>query len=370
MRRWFQREIVVEAARHADDALEATLRIGRKRAHVVLRCRDLEPIVTDDPFVPIAALLGLQTGRRVRMEGPVSAPLLESLDLVRTDLAAWYPDLRPLRLVAHDVVPAPGPRGGGAAAFFSAGLDSFYTALAHAEDTTHLIFVHGFDVRLDDTALRRTVAERVRAAAAGLACSLVEVETDLRRLSDRYADWSWYSHAGLIAVALLLSPHFREVRIAGTLADVHRPAPLRGSGDTETWYGGLARIRGDGAEATRPEKARFIAGHPAARAHLRVCWENRDGAYNCGRCPKCLRTLINLEVAGVRDRFDTFPGSLDLDAVRRLPVEHRSDRQMLEESLWMAEAEDRRPDIAEALRTLLATTRLLHADRVRERLAR
>jgi hypothetical protein len=348
----WRREIVVETARRAGDRLVARIRIGGRREEVFFRSPT--PLVpTDDPFLPVAALLGMKTGARVRLEGPVSAPLVASLDAVQEDLRGWYPHLHPLRVSTPNTVFAPASAVRDVAAFFSGGLDSFYTALAHAGEITHLVFVHGFDVALGDAPLRALVAGRVRAAAAELGKPLWEVETDLRRFSDRYADWSWFSHAGLIAVALLIAPSFREILVAATLSEAHRPKALCGNGNGETWSSGLARIRSDGTEATRPEKARVVADHPAACRHLRVCWENRDGAYNCGRCPKCLRTMLNLEVAGVRDRFETFPPVLDEAAIRRLPTSRRSDRQLLEESLWMAEAQGR-SDLAALLRRCLA----------------
>ena len=54
--------------------------------------------------------------------------------------------------------------------------------------------------------------------------------------------------------------------------------------------------------------------------HLRVCWENRDGSYNCGTCKKCLRTMIALRIAGKLDACETLPHEIDLDAVRDLPL--------------------------------------------------
>lgn len=350
----WKRDIVVEQARRREDELVATIKLGRARGDVMFRTPRLAPNETDDPYLPIGLLLAMQTGRPVVFEGPISPPLLASLDAVRADLHAWYPHLHLSEVEAPVSAPAPVPaEGQGLATFFSGGLDSFYTAVTHEAEITHLLFVHGFDVHLRDRALREMVIHRTRTAAAGLGKPLVEVETDLREFSDRFANWAWFSHAGLIAVALLLSPHFREILVPATLADAHRPEALRGEADRETWSGGLARIRSDGAEATRPEKARRVADHPSARAHLRVCWENRGGAYNCGRCPKCVRTLLNLEVAGVRERFTSFEHTLERDAIEALPLATRSDRQMIEESLWMAEAEGRHPDLVRLLRERL-----------------
>jgi hypothetical protein len=48
-------------------------------------------------------------------------------------------------------------------------------------------------------------------------------------------------------------------------------------------------------------KTEKVAGWPAALECLRVCWKNPDSAYNCGKCPKCLRTMVTLRLVGCLD---------------------------------------------------------------------
>jgi hypothetical protein len=74
-------------------------------------------------------------------------------------------------------------------------------------------------------------------------------------------------------------------------------------------------------EATRLEKViSQIAQSPLALEHLRVCFANEKGAYNCGRCDKCLRTMINLFVAGALEKSGTFPHHIDPDLVAAVPT--------------------------------------------------
>ncbi|HUO85661.1 MAG TPA: hypothetical protein VM534_11160 [Thermoanaerobaculia bacterium] len=84
---------------------------------------------------------------------------------------------------------------------------------------------------------------------------------------------------------------------------------------------------------------------------LRVCHENPESAeYNCGRCEKCLRTMITLEIAGVLGRAQTFREPLDLRRIARYPRIDPSTIPYIGEIL--AAAGDR-PDIAAALRRAL-----------------
>ena len=55
------------------------------------------------------------------------------------------------------------------------------------------------------------------------------------------------------------------------------------------------------------EKTLSLAEWPAAYDTLRVCWWDPDGVENCGRCPKCVRTMTTLEIVRKLDLFSTFP---------------------------------------------------------------
>jgi hypothetical protein len=57
----------------------------------------------------------------------------------------------------------------------------------------------------------------------------------------------------------------------------------------------------------------LLAGNEAVYGALRVCLENTDGAYNCGRCIKCLLTMTTLEALGILDKVETFDVPLSLD---------------------------------------------------------
>lgn len=63
------------------------------------------------------------------------------------------------------------------------------------------------------------------------------------------------------------------------------------------WSNGSVRIVHDGAEARRVDKIVKIARNGDALANLRVCFTDMN--VNCGRCSKCLRTMIPLALLDV-----------------------------------------------------------------------
>jgi hypothetical protein len=121
------------------------------------------------------------------------------------------------------------------------------------------------------------------------------------------------------------------------------------------WSTETLEIVHDGCEATRVEKVARIAQSGAALRYLRVCWENRDGAYNCGRCEKCLRTMISLRVAGALDRCATFDRPLDYGALSRLKLDAYK-RPYFQENLEAVERGHQDPALAHGLRKLLDGT--------------
>ena len=55
-----------------------------------------------------------------------------------------------------------------------------------------------------------------------------------------------------------------------------------------------------GGETTRQKKVEFIADHEIVKRNLNVCvWRTN----NCGICGKCMRTMLNLYVAGKLDEY-------------------------------------------------------------------
>ncbi len=298
--------------------LSVSLIIGQRSHQLWYRVSPGSASTAVDPIVAAALLATMITGGCLRTTGPVSAKLLSSIPTIQDIFDVWDPRFR---RVAVEAEPKSGFGGGmpqGVAAFFTGGVDSWYTLLKHFNEITHLIYVHGFDVRLDDWPLRSKVTKTIQAVAAELQKPLVEVETNLRTITDQYVEWDYYHGGGLASVALLLSPRFRRVYIPGT----HSYAALLPLGShpmlDPLWSTEETDIVHDGCEAPRVHKVARISSSDLALRTLRVCWENRGGAYNCGQCEKCLRTMVALRVVGALERCKTFERPLDLKAVSRL----------------------------------------------------
>jgi hypothetical protein len=100
---------------------------------------------------------------------------------------------------------------------------------------------------------------------------------------------------------------------------------------------------------TRVDKTAMIANDPFALDHLRVCLRNRGGPGNCGRCKKCIRTMVTLDAIGVLSRAKTFPPRLPDDFDSLLPVATDNDRAFVEEIVTYLEDRGANGDLAKTL---------------------
>jgi hypothetical protein len=347
---------VITDLRAAQGELSFTARIGDREQRVWFR--------TDTPVTPnadaaLAACLmpAMTLGGRLTLPAPISPRLLrgqwEFQGVQRSWSRTWAfgdPQLEEVEVVAPEREPDHAPRGA-VAAFFSGSGDSWSTLLDHP-DITHLIFVRGLDLPAAG-ALTDAVQAQLGAAAEELGLPLITVETNLREFSDPIVRWDVYYGCALVAIALLLAPLFDRILIAGDNDhEVQIPVGANLRVD-ELLSTEQLQIVDDGGRYRRYERLRRIAGHPLVQRTLRVCWENPDSAYNCGRCRKCLGTMISLEALGVRDRITTFPPDLDLGATEAIEI-----RQPIVLTLWEdildAVREAGRPDLERAVQRVVA----------------
>jgi hypothetical protein len=337
-------------------AVSASIQIGEENREVWYRLPAGVAASSSEMLLASTLFPAMREQRSLQIEKPVSPRLLGNVATIQKIFRAWDFRSKEIALDATAGAIADSNPGQGVGCFFTGGLDSFYTALKHKEEITHLVFVYGFDVSINDLPLRRKVSKSLREVSAKLQKPLIEVETNLREFSDRYVNWDFYHGAALAAVGHLLSLRFRKMFIAASrsYADL---IPLGSHPLLDPlWSSETMEFVHDGCEATRIEKAAAIASDDIALKHLRVCWENRGGAYNCGRCEKCLRTMTCLRTIGVLQRCSTFESPLNLKALADLEVK-QIYRAHLENNLEVLERSGADSELEEALRRCLSGRR-------------
>jgi hypothetical protein len=316
-----------------------------------------------DAFLAATLFPAMKIGQPLRINGAISPRFLSATGTIQDILHKWYPEFQKVAVEADPKIPEVVGHQKDVGAFFSGGVDSFYTLLKHQEEITKIIFVHGFDIWLDDYAFRKRVSRELQEIAVELHKPLIEVETNLREFLDRYIDWGQHSHGSALAsVALLLSSQFKKIYIPSTRSYDNLHAWGSHVLLDPLWSTGQLEIKHDGCEASRNEKVASTAQNDTVLKSLRVCYENlhvQDNyehwgdTYNCGRCEKCLRTMISLHAIGALGRCKSFSRKLEPEAVSDIQIDNDMALHFAEENLRAIERLGNEPTLAQALRNCI-----------------
>lgn len=285
-------------------------------------------------WVIVASLLAVWKGeRRVITSTGVCPELMENLRDTMSWLCHWHyadgtaPTLEVPSLVAPEASEDPHRLAG---LFFSAGVDSTWTlqhnrmlyAAHDARRQTVGLVVRGFEI-FDDAPFR-VACGHVRRAASRLGLEqIVTVNTNIYsafKQQDSSLDFlvSTYEGAFFAALAHAYGPPLSRVDIAMTL---HLPYMYpSGSHPVLSYSSGRLAVRFDGLRRSRLEKIRDLAASPSALSGLRVCNKvarATDSQVNCGRCNKCVSTMLGLRAVGVAGPYAAFGATvLTEEAVR------------------------------------------------------
>jgi hypothetical protein len=313
--------------------------------------------VIDAMFV-VGRLVAMKGGWRLVLPGPVSWRLLDRAEIMQDILREWYPSwTKPIPLDFDSAKPLDLPPSRGTISTFTGGVDSFYTALENRDRLTSLLFIHGMDIRLEDTDFRARVSKELTAAASDIGLPLMEAVTNVRDLTDPYASWGKKAHGSVLSsVAILLAERADTFLIPGS----RLRSTVRGVG----WGSHLLIDRlnstdylsvvHDGADVTRHSKTARVAQSETALRYLRVCYSSRS-EYNCGTCPKCRRTQLDLDLAGVGDTGRIFSESVPISQVlAEFVIPAPGAFNFARQTVHVARAQDR-------MDVVLALKRAMHA---------
>jgi len=321
-------EVSLTAPRRMGDVWQAgwSCRSADWRKEVTVRMKDPSGMHAGlaDAALPPALLLGmLGPFREARLRGGAVCPvLLAGAEAAAALMLERFEDAHPVRLrAARRRRPGVATDGGNLCVCFTGGVDSCFSAWKLREQSGGLLFVHGFDIPLGNAKLYAGVKTHLDLLAKDLGLPLCDVATDLREATDRYALWGKRAFGTALAsmahllpdpcsgLAIPASYDLSNLMTGGSMPDLD---PL--------WSSGRTRVLHHGVETSRFEKIRQLADWPLALKHLRVCWVNPDNAYNCGRCEKCVRTLVLLEMAGLSHLAESFDTRLDAAAIPDLQM--------------------------------------------------
>ena len=315
--------------------MKAELRPGSESYDIFFRSDDISLTKNNDALFSVGLLPSMRAGSALVTERTISQRLFQSLESICDFYCALNPSLKRIQIKNIITEQKDPPKENRVGVFFSAGVDSFYTLLKHQEEITDLIFIHGFDIPLDNDALRRRVSEMIREIGLHFGKRVIEVETNLRSFIHPYLRWLHSHGVTFASVGNLLFPFFRRIYIPASHTYANAIFYLLGSHPAldPLWSTETLEFVHDGCEATRVEKVALLSKSEVALKFLRVCGQDPDGGFNCGRCEKCIRTKINLHIADSLDRCATFDNQLDPRQIEKIPLKEMGPRLFVEDNL-------------------------------------
>jgi hypothetical protein len=304
--------MIIENIEERTDGLHAEVRgwlkTNTETTRIWFRWRGSMSPVPGDAFLLLALRFAMRHDHKLVLKGTVSESLMSHLEAIQRFLMSSDRKLSQVDVEVEEVKPLrpveTEPKTSGSdlksGVMVTGGLDTFYLLQEHLAEIDHLVYIRGFEDRSEARPFRFHTFKSVKRSASELNINLVEVETNLKDFFERNAE---SDHSlGITAVGSLLSDLIHKLYIPHN----HSNAILFSTKWQNPGLGDLVgndrfRIIQTGSDVTKEEKAEAVLSNDRVMETLRVCWENPNRAYNCGRCQRCSRTMSDSEIVHFLD---------------------------------------------------------------------
>jgi hypothetical protein len=259
-----------------------------------------------DPFVVATIFLAMQQSTNLVVHGDVSPSLLQNLAEFQAAWSCWCPQrYQQVEITASVEREQSKASTNQAIAAFSGGVDGCFTVWRHRmgrcgrwqRNIQAGLMVRGFDIPLAQEDVFHRAAQKSKVMLSSLGVELIPIATNFREIEQ---DWEDAFGTGIVSCLMM----FQEGYTAGLIgsSDPYHALnlPYGSNPITDPLLSSQSfSIICDGASFSRVQKIQEIANWHEAYSNLRVCWEGSQADKNCGRCEKCIRTILNFRVLGL-----------------------------------------------------------------------
>ena len=314
----------------------------------------IEPQTRADAFVAACLIPAMASGTDIELDddAPISRQLLINLDKLQDIFCQWTQyfktDLHKISIkggVADELKEGLDKT----ISFFSGGIDGHYTLIKNSDSIDLLFFSKGIDIQLDNDHLFQEALSKNRKFVQQKKKPLLSVESNVRFLGHTIGGLGWGLCFGGGLSSIALAANVRKCFIASGVT--YQTLYPEGSNfiTDHLWSNEFTQVVHDGAEASRIEKLRVISQDPEVLKLLRVCWQ--DKKYNCGKCEKCIRTMIALRALQLSaDTLPDFTDAMVKRALRKIRLYTPIDYAFLMENLEQARRVEDKTLIKELLK--------------------
>ncbi len=298
-------EIEVKSERGLQ-TVSAQTKVNRYDNHVWFHWRGAMCAVPGDAFLLATIKPAMKLDCRLVIKNRVSNRIMEDLPKIQKTLIQSDPSLSIIDVIAENVEdarPASSAfmqdagsrkrRKSDVGIVFNGGVDSFYTLLKHLTEIGSLVYIPDLDITQGDQPLQGDVLKFLKHPARELRKEFVEMKTNLRGFYSHFGNNREFDRGIAYAViGIILSDHLSKLYIPTNHADFESsPGPDSHPIFDSSFNSDRVYFDYDSAGVSRDAKIEAIVASDVIMDTIRVCWENPDRGYNCGRCKKCSRRM-------------------------------------------------------------------------------
>lgn len=339
--------------------------------------RDFADSLSGNPhaFLVACSMPAMYFGeKRVLIEREICPELIDGIVTAMNWMRFWWykPSKRLPKIEAKTRTALPLPQTPERAGlFFSGGIDSLATLRAnrlnypseHPGSIKDGLLVCGLEIR--NPTIFGYVRNSLSVLAEDAGITLIPIHTNIRRLGPENGDEFWgnfwlkeFMGACFSAIAHAFSKRLTKVSI-NSCHDIPNVIPYSSHPLINPNYSSSnLRIRHEGITLSRYEKTRLVSGWDLALRHLRVCnitEEYQPGKLNCGKCEKCVRTMLAFLALGLLEKSYAFPAANISEGLVMNAVQLNANTLPLYGELLGPLAEAGRHDLVRAIERRIAS---------------
>lgn len=332
--------IVINNARSSPNgqSFDVTIRSGERSFPLFFKTKGATIVNSSEAMVAATLLSAMKSkAGSIQVQNQPSLLFLKNLEEVQSIYQTWKPNYEVVRIQSNLPSLPQEAKGSRVGLFYSAGVDSSYALLKYRDQITDLLFIQGFDIPYNATNLIQKRSDMVHRVAASMGKGVVEINTNLRKFMDAHVFWG-LSHGGALAcIGHLLSGEFRQIYIAPSYSSrALRPWGSHPHLDPFWSNENIEFIHQDEA-LNRAFRVAQIVNHQPLLDNLHVCLHNLPSGLNCGKCEKCIRTMISLRALGALERCKTFEHPLTNWSIYSTYLFRSNNRYFVDFNLELAE---------------------------------
>ena len=288
---------------------------------------DYAPVMEKNasPHLISQLMHAMRYGGVLHVQGKVCPVLMKNLETFMRRWILWYPELFrwvDIRPEGEWYEPLNKEIRAGAISGFSGGVDSFYSYAKIAEDhqapLRSVVFLNGFDIDLKMDHYFEETANFYRERLQQKQVKIIKLRTNAYESARKFQlNWGKVGHGIYLGAALHLLGHNQALACIASSHSPDSPVYPWGSNPVTDPLLSSANLKlvHHNYFVSRYEKIVELAERDDCLEMIRVCWRITENQLNCGYCPKCMATLLALEVAKPDSWRMAFPKVRDLDSV-------------------------------------------------------